>query len=82
MSLNPAAMAVVGIGYGPLLTAYAGLWPIEVAEIPDHGPGGDDVYDTPFKAFLKRIKSRNFALEDEQDMEDIGAMFLAMKGRQ
>lgn len=34
MSLNPFAIAVQGVGYGPLLVSVQGLYPIEAPEPP------------------------------------------------
>lgn len=38
-NLNPRAIATLGVGFGPTLVAYLGLWPVDVAPpVDDFGP--------------------------------------------
>lgn len=41
MSLNPRAIATLGIGYGPRLVAGLGLYPVESRAEPTHSGGAD-----------------------------------------
>lgn len=67
MSLNPRAIATLGIGFGAELTAYLGLWPLAELQVPD----GVVAIQRPDRQVLAALDARR--LDDDRTVSDISA---------
>lgn len=68
MSLNPRAIATLGVGFGAVSVAYLGLWPVSTpveppTEAPARRPGGAAQFYVDYKPELPDILARLRAVE-------------------